>query len=139
MGELFSIPSVERDSTVLIPCARSSSVQHQGVSHHSPELNAVATEQTAYTLVRHSLQMNTFVDLDQIKGLSISINAFAAAGDVTIAAILCTILHYSRTGFSKCVSLQLLGPQMLTSAIDPTRSSTGWCVHFERIGRPFPR
>ncbi len=45
--------------------------------------------------------MTTFFDLMQIKGLSISINAFAAAGDVTIAAILCTILHYSRTGFSK--------------------------------------
>ncbi|EIW61832.1 uncharacterized protein TRAVEDRAFT_35274 [Trametes versicolor FP-101664 SS1] len=52
-----------------------------------------------------TLQMETFVDLVQIKGLSISINAFAAAGDVTIAAILCTILHYSRTGFSKSNTL----------------------------------
>ncbi|OJT07350.1 hypothetical protein TRAPUB_1816 [Trametes pubescens] len=49
--------------------------------------------------------MTTFFDLMQIKGLSISINAFAAAGDVTIAAILCTILHYSRTGFSKSNTL----------------------------------
>ncbi|KAI0663000.1 hypothetical protein C8Q70DRAFT_484445 [Cubamyces menziesii] len=51
------------------------------------------------------LYLNTFVDLVQIKGLSISINAFAAAGDVTIAAILCTILHQSRTGFSKSNTL----------------------------------
>ncbi|KAI0334812.1 hypothetical protein GY45DRAFT_1367269 [Cubamyces sp. BRFM 1775] len=52
-----------------------------------------------------ALYLNTFVDLVQIKGLSISINAFAAAGDVTIAAILCTILHRSRTGFSKSNTL----------------------------------
>ncbi|KAI0366389.1 hypothetical protein BV20DRAFT_653179 [Pilatotrama ljubarskyi] len=52
-----------------------------------------------------ALYLNTFMDLVQIKGLSISINAFAAAGDVTIAAILCTILHFSRTGFSKSNTL----------------------------------
>ncbi|KAI0637763.1 hypothetical protein C8Q77DRAFT_1214782 [Trametes polyzona] len=51
------------------------------------------------------LYFKTFVDLVQIKGLSISINAFAAAGDVTIAAILCTILHMSRTGFSRSNTL----------------------------------
>ncbi|KAH9894219.1 hypothetical protein C8Q73DRAFT_745781 [Cubamyces lactineus] len=51
------------------------------------------------------LYLKTFLDLVQIKGLSISINAFAAAGDVTIAAILCTILHQSRTGFSKSNTL----------------------------------
>lgn len=38
--------------------------------------------------------------------LSISINGFAAAGDVVIAAILCTILQVSKTGFSKCVVYQ---------------------------------
>ncbi|KAI0771484.1 hypothetical protein BD413DRAFT_54768 [Trametes elegans] len=52
-----------------------------------------------------ALYYKTFVDLVQIKGLSISINAFAAAGDVTIAAILCTILHRSRTGFTKSNTL----------------------------------
>ncbi|KAI0356730.1 hypothetical protein OH77DRAFT_1423700 [Trametes cingulata] len=52
-----------------------------------------------------ALRLETFMDLVQIKGLSISINAFAAAGDVTIAAILCTILHFSRTGFSKSNTL----------------------------------
>ncbi|OSC96738.1 hypothetical protein PYCCODRAFT_1378605 [Trametes coccinea BRFM310] len=51
------------------------------------------------------LYFKTFVDLVQIKGLSISINAFAAAGDVCIAAILCTILHNSRTGFNKSNTL----------------------------------
>ncbi|KAI0334098.1 hypothetical protein GY45DRAFT_146125 [Cubamyces sp. BRFM 1775] len=43
----------------------------------------------------------TFLDLGKIKALSISINAFAAAGDVCIAAILCTILQVSKTGFEK--------------------------------------
>ncbi|OJT08982.1 hypothetical protein TRAPUB_116 [Trametes pubescens] len=43
----------------------------------------------------------TFLDLGKIKVLSISINGFAAAGDVVIAAILCTILQVSKTGFSK--------------------------------------
>ncbi|KAI9001154.1 hypothetical protein BD414DRAFT_473793 [Trametes punicea] len=52
-----------------------------------------------------ALYLKTFVDLVQIKGLSISINAFAAVGDVTIAVILCTILHRSRTGFSKSNTL----------------------------------
>ncbi|KAL7282081.1 hypothetical protein ACG7TL_003550 [Trametes sanguinea] len=52
-----------------------------------------------------ALYFKTFVDLVQIKGLSISINAFAAAGDVCIAAILCTILHNSRTGFNKSNTL----------------------------------
>ncbi|KAJ8501418.1 hypothetical protein ONZ51_g571 [Trametes cubensis] len=58
-----------------------------------------------------ALYLNTFVDLVQIKAsrpfphTQIRINAFAAAGDVTIAAILCTILHQSRTGFSKSNTL----------------------------------
>ncbi|KAI9063373.1 hypothetical protein FKP32DRAFT_1676424 [Trametes sanguinea] len=52
-----------------------------------------------------ALYFKTFADLVQIKGLSISINAFAAAGDVCIAAILCTILHNSRTGFNKSNTL----------------------------------
>lgn len=71
--------------------------------------------------MRYSLQMETFVDLVQIKGLSISINAFAAAGDVTIAAILCTILHYSRTGFSKYVFFH---PLQFTDADCCHRSNT---------------
>ncbi|KAL1738206.1 hypothetical protein HDZ31DRAFT_9946, partial [Schizophyllum fasciatum] len=43
----------------------------------------------------------TFTDLGQLQGLSISVNALAAAGDVLIAVILCTLLHRSRTGFSR--------------------------------------
>ncbi|KAI0363126.1 hypothetical protein BV20DRAFT_1058315 [Pilatotrama ljubarskyi] len=45
------------------------------------------------------LSFKTFLDLGKVKALSISINAFAAAGDVVIAAILCTILQFSKTGF----------------------------------------
>ncbi|KAI0643753.1 hypothetical protein C8Q79DRAFT_1002351 [Trametes meyenii] len=56
-------------------------------------------------LITGDLHYHTFADLTQIKGLSISINVFAAAGDVVIATILCTILHFSRTGFSKSNTL----------------------------------
>ncbi|KAI0749098.1 hypothetical protein C8Q74DRAFT_1374202 [Fomes fomentarius] len=52
---------------------------------------------TTYTI--RALQLDTFADLSQVKALSLLINAFAAAADVIIAANLCTILHYSRTGF----------------------------------------
>jgi len=43
----------------------------------------------------------TFLELQRLKYLSISVNALAAAGDVLIAAILCTLLHRSRTGFHR--------------------------------------
>ncbi|KAI0363094.1 hypothetical protein BV20DRAFT_1031832 [Pilatotrama ljubarskyi] len=45
------------------------------------------------------LSFKTFLDLGKVKALSISINVFAAAGDVVIAAILCNILQVSTTGF----------------------------------------
>ncbi|KAI0828860.1 hypothetical protein BC628DRAFT_1171745 [Trametes gibbosa] len=48
-----------------------------------------------------ALSFKTFADLGKIKALSISINAFAAAGDVVIALVLCTILQTSKTGFEK--------------------------------------
>ncbi|KAL7285085.1 hypothetical protein ACG7TL_000177 [Trametes sanguinea] len=48
-----------------------------------------------------AMAFETFLDLNKVKALSISINAFAAAGDVCIAAILCTILQFSKTGFEK--------------------------------------
>ncbi|KAI0640064.1 hypothetical protein C8Q77DRAFT_1152970 [Trametes polyzona] len=48
-----------------------------------------------------ALSFKTFLDLGKIKALSISINGFAAAGDVVIACILCTILQVSKTGFEK--------------------------------------
>ncbi|KAH9858596.1 hypothetical protein C2E23DRAFT_9665 [Lenzites betulinus] len=48
-----------------------------------------------------ALFMKTFLDLARYKGLTITVNALAAAGDVVIAIILCTILNNSRTGFSK--------------------------------------
>ncbi|KAI0756352.1 hypothetical protein C8Q80DRAFT_24866 [Daedaleopsis nitida] len=51
----------------------------------------------AYTMI--ALDLETFADLNKVKALSLMINIFAAAGDVLIAAILCTILQSSKTGF----------------------------------------
>ncbi|GLB41510.1 hypothetical protein LshimejAT787_1001100 [Lyophyllum shimeji] len=48
-----------------------------------------------------SLHFRTFVELQTLKSLSITVNTLAAAGDVLIAAILCTLLHRSRTGFHR--------------------------------------
>jgi len=48
-----------------------------------------------------SLGFHTFAELEHLKSLSITVNALAAAGDVLIAAILCTLLHRSRTGFRR--------------------------------------
>ncbi|KAF8075270.1 hypothetical protein FPV67DRAFT_1665992 [Lyophyllum atratum] len=48
-----------------------------------------------------SLHFRTFAELQSLKYLSIAVNALAAAGDVLIAAILCTLLHRSRTGFHR--------------------------------------
>ncbi|RPD62053.1 hypothetical protein L226DRAFT_535433 [Lentinus tigrinus ALCF2SS1-7] len=47
------------------------------------------------------LQLETFAELVEVKALSLSINIFAAAGDVVIAFILCTILQFSKTGFER--------------------------------------
>ena len=38
-----------------------------------------------------------------VQGLSISVNALAAAGDVLIAASLCFLLYRSRTGYRRYV------------------------------------
>ncbi|KAF6760860.1 hypothetical protein DFP72DRAFT_56129 [Ephemerocybe angulata] len=48
-----------------------------------------------------SIGMKTFARLAELEALSITVNALAAAGDVLIAATLCTILHRSRTGFHR--------------------------------------
>ncbi|KAL9713310.1 hypothetical protein Ac2012v2_002915 [Leucoagaricus gongylophorus] len=53
----------------------------------------------AYTIL--SLQLRTYLELGQLKGLSIAVNVLAAAGDLVIAASLCVILHQSRTGFKR--------------------------------------
>ena len=72
-----------------------------------------------------SFSIPTFVELEQIKVklcinllvsyrhsnwidlqvLSVCMNVFAAVGDVLIAGILCTILHNSRTSFSRSNTL----------------------------------
>ncbi|KAF9247140.1 hypothetical protein BU15DRAFT_69979 [Melanogaster broomeanus] len=51
--------------------------------------------------VGKALPMDTFVELAELKVLSMSINAVAAAGDVLIAIFLCVLLQKSRTGFRK--------------------------------------
>ncbi|TBU32163.1 hypothetical protein BD311DRAFT_817208 [Dichomitus squalens] len=58
----------------------------------------------AYGIISLS-RLETFADLAQIKSVSACMNVFAAVPDVTIAAILCTILHRSRTRFSKSNTL----------------------------------
>ncbi|KAI0773818.1 hypothetical protein C8Q74DRAFT_1200479 [Fomes fomentarius] len=50
-------------------------------------------------------RLHTFIDLTTLRGLSISMNVFAAAADVLIAVILCTILHASRSDFSQSNTL----------------------------------
>ncbi|KAJ7780331.1 hypothetical protein DFH07DRAFT_470123 [Mycena maculata] len=51
--------------------------------------------------VAMSFHLHTFVELGQLKALSISVNALAAAGDLFIAATLCGLLIRSRTGFHR--------------------------------------
>ncbi|KAK0218775.1 hypothetical protein IW262DRAFT_1055067 [Armillaria fumosa] len=46
------------------------------------------------------MKLKTFTDLKQIKGVSMSINALAAAGDVLISAAICTMLNSSKSGFA---------------------------------------
>jgi len=45
------------------------------------------------------VKFTKLIDLGNLKALSISVNALAAAGDVLIAIILCWMLQTSRTGF----------------------------------------
>ncbi|KAF9524388.1 hypothetical protein CPB83DRAFT_610299 [Crepidotus variabilis] len=48
-----------------------------------------------------ALDFDTYEQLAKLKALSITVNALAAAGDVMIAVTLCSILHFSRTGFHR--------------------------------------
>lgn len=51
--------------------------------------------------VAMSLRLRTFVELAELKALSITVNALAAAGDVVIATTLIWLLRSSRTGFHR--------------------------------------
>ncbi|KAG1813384.1 hypothetical protein EV424DRAFT_63422 [Suillus variegatus] len=51
--------------------------------------------------VAKAINMTTFAELTALKPLSMSVNALAAAGDVLIAVLLCTLLQQSRTGFRR--------------------------------------
>ncbi len=45
------------------------------------------------------MRLKTFDELVQIKGVSMSINGLAAAGDVAISIAICTMLESSKSGF----------------------------------------
>ncbi|KIK04879.1 hypothetical protein K443DRAFT_92257, partial [Laccaria amethystina LaAM-08-1] len=47
------------------------------------------------------LRFTTVTQLEHLQPLSLSSNALGAAGDIVIAATLCTLLHRSRTGFHR--------------------------------------
>ncbi|KAJ8596451.1 hypothetical protein M405DRAFT_166863 [Rhizopogon salebrosus TDB-379] len=51
--------------------------------------------------VAKAINFTTFAQLTELKPLSMSVNAVAAAGDVLIAIFLCTLLQQSRTGFRR--------------------------------------
>ncbi|KAL4267424.1 DUF6534 domain-containing protein [Pleurotus pulmonarius] len=51
--------------------------------------------------VVQSMQLQTWLQLSQLKGLSMAVNVLAAAGDALIAASLVYLLRRSRTGFKK--------------------------------------
>ncbi|KAG5339360.1 hypothetical protein C0989_004602 [Termitomyces sp. Mn162] len=51
----------------------------------------------------YKLKLKTWVQLEQLKGLSMVVNILAALGDGLIAGTLCYFLQRSRTGFKKSV------------------------------------
>ncbi|KAG6919295.1 hypothetical protein DXG01_007427 [Tephrocybe rancida] len=53
-----------------------------------------------YDMLRR-MKLQTWAQLDQLKGLSMAVNILAALGDALIAGSLCFFLHRSRTGFRK--------------------------------------
>ncbi|KAG1780345.1 hypothetical protein EV702DRAFT_1178093 [Suillus placidus] len=57
------------------------------------------------TYVAKAVKLTTFIQVPQLKPLSMSVNAVAAAGDVLITIFLCTFLQQSRTGFQRSDTL----------------------------------
>ncbi|KAG1756053.1 hypothetical protein EDB19DRAFT_1957732 [Suillus lakei] len=55
--------------------------------------------------VAKAVKLTTFIQVPELKPLSMSVNAVAAAGDILIAAFLCIFLQRSRTGFRKSDTL----------------------------------
>ncbi|KAG1753710.1 uncharacterized protein EDB91DRAFT_1242682 [Suillus paluster] len=51
--------------------------------------------------VAKAVRLTTFVEVPQLKPLSMCVNAVAAAGDVLIAGFLCVLLQRARTGFRR--------------------------------------
>ncbi|KAI0710319.1 hypothetical protein C8T65DRAFT_739767 [Cerioporus squamosus] len=68
----------------------------------------------------------TFSDLEKIKSLSLAMNVSAALTDVTIAAILCTILQCSKTGYAK--SNRLINKLMAFTINTGLLTSTCACI-----------
>lgn len=60
---------------------------------------------TVIIYVAKAVQLTTFTQVPQIKALSMSVNAVAAAGDLLITVFLCTFLQRSRTGFHQSDTL----------------------------------
>lgn len=55
--------------------------------------------------VAKAVKLTTFSQVPELKPLSMSVNAVAAAGDVLITVFLCTFLQRSRTGFHQSDNL----------------------------------
>ncbi|KAH9850071.1 hypothetical protein C2E23DRAFT_837300 [Lenzites betulinus] len=67
---------------------------------------AITSFVTGITYGVKGASLKTFMDVDlKLKNLSIIFNTTLTACDVTIAVVLCAILHSSRTGFSKSDTL----------------------------------
>ncbi|KAA1465968.1 hypothetical protein DENSPDRAFT_876138 [Dentipellis sp. KUC8613] len=62
---------------------------------------ALAQLSVVFAYTARGLEMTFFTELDEIKGLTMSINSTTAATDISIAVVLCALLHNSRTGFRR--------------------------------------
>ncbi|RPD77505.1 hypothetical protein L226DRAFT_568568 [Lentinus tigrinus ALCF2SS1-7] len=56
---------------------------------------------TAFAYAAKASSLTVFAELDKLKALSLAMNVSAAVTDVTIAVILCTLLHVSKTGHAR--------------------------------------
>ncbi|KAH0587161.1 hypothetical protein H2248_005970 [Termitomyces sp. 'cryptogamus'] len=90
-------PSILRSNLVLLRqisegrlVYQSAGWLHLDLRHYTPSLN-----------LTYRLKLKTWVQLEQLKGLSMVVNILAALGDGLIAGTLCYFLQRSRTGFKK--------------------------------------
>ncbi|KAG2119080.1 uncharacterized protein F5147DRAFT_603244 [Suillus discolor] len=79
--------------------------------YHLSNKNMIATVSVVFIVIAElvivviyvikAVEFTTFTEVRQIKPLSMSVNAVAAAGDILITVLLCTFLQRSRTGFRR--------------------------------------